>query len=282
VDLGISECTAILAEIALQDGSLTQAKALADESLAAAIRAGSSPWQMATAHYLRAAVAFEASRYDEKSRPDARALTEEALMYSSERGIVHLSARSKLLLSKFYAPDDIGHRGPLVADAMDLLNRSQNERRGSAEAEYGAVLLDNDIQELARFYLEHGLQVSEELLRKVDVAYVRGELAQVEALEGNTRQSLVELERAARAAQQNGQLLLALEREEKLSQELLRKGFLVLSKDWAQQAVRTIETLLLRDTVQGQKDRLMRRKILLNERIVEIRLKLSPSTGPEV
>jgi tetratricopeptide (TPR) repeat protein len=282
IDVGVAEGGAHLARIAAEQGDLQLAEQLADEALRAALRCGCSPFNTARAYTVAARVALERARLNPKFRDDAIRRARIALEYARSVGARRHVAEALLLSSYTLDPDDFDARMQRVSSAAEILVEMESELRGTAEARLGSLFLESEQADLAERYLASGLEINQEMFRELDSAYIRADLADVDAARGASQASLEGWERAADQARASGALPLVLHNEERLSEALQRLGYLRLSLDWTERALETLDALLALAPDRAARERLLERQIALSERIAEIRLKLERGPPPPV
>ena len=244
----------------------------------ASVRCGCSAYNTNRAQVVLARVALERSRTNPKFRLDAGEKIRVALAGAEQTSDRRHIAESRLLLYYSVDPDDLQQRQELVSSAADLLHETESELRGTADAQLGALLLESDQVHLAAAYLRSGFELNEELLRKVDSAYILGDLAQIDELADDTQAALEKWMEAAERAEAAGAWPLAAESQERLSDELHELGFLRLALHWTERALNAVERLLASARDPERRDHLTRRALRLGERIVEIELALGHAT----
>ena len=226
---GVAEGGAHLAEIALQEGEYSQAEQFAKSAVTAARGCDCSQYNLSRARVVLLKTGLERARFDV---PRGEELVKEvkSLMVDCERiKQPRCLAETKLLMSKLTAGDDFEKRYSLVQEAFEALSIAESELRGVAEAELGKMLLERQDSVLAEFYLKNGLQVSKDLFRKVDDAYITGELAHIDALKKNERARLEKLQQVVRDAKAARAWALALENEAQLAKALDDLGYTSLA-----------------------------------------------------
>jgi hypothetical protein len=177
-------------------------------------------------------------------------------------------------------PANLQERIKLVNAAAKSLHGIGSELRGVADGELGALMLEADHAALAGIYLQSGLEINEELLRKLDAAYILGDLAEIDWLSDDPSAYLEKWMESADRAESSGAWPLAAESQERVSEEFLRLGFLSLSSHWAQKALETIGRLLKNAEEPEQREKLEWRSLALQERIVEIAIELEHAPAP--
>jgi hypothetical protein len=280
IRVGVAEGGAHLARIALQRGDWVEARTRAEEAVIAAEGCQCSAFNTHRAHLALARVWLERSRVDPKYLSDAeeeiRTALEGAKKVSDRR---HL-AEAQLLLSRTIDPADLPQRLELVNAAVKSLHGIESELRGVADGELGALMLESDQAALAGVYLESGLEINEELLRKLDAAYILGDLAELDLRSNNPSAHLEKWMESAEHAESSGAWPLAAESQERVSEELFRMGFLSLSRQWGQKALESIDRLLEKAEDREPREALQWRALALQERIVEIEIELDHSPAP--
>ena len=181
---------------------------------------------------------------------DARERVEEAVDFAQAHELTRPLAEARWLRSRTIAldphrrgEDAFQERYDLLTAAFEALAGTESELRGTAEARVGRILLEEDRKRLARFYLERGLEVNEELLRQVDSAFVHGELSVIDALDGRERASLEQLAAAATKARNGNALALALDSEVELARRWATLGYDAIAEEWAAKGIVTSRTL---------------------------------------
>jgi tetratricopeptide (TPR) repeat protein len=272
---GVAEGGAHLARIALARGELQQATELADEAVRAAEDCACSAYNTNRARLVQARTLLEKARTNPKLEHEAQRAIETALAGAEQVSDRRHIAEARLLLSRAIDPDELERRTQLVTSAVDLLHATESELRGSAEAQLGSLLLESDREQVAAVYLRSGLELNEELLRKLDSAYILGDLAEIDSLAEDARASLSKWMEAATRAESSGAWPLAAESQERLSEDLQALGFLSLAIEWTDKALDSLDRLLESASEPERRQQLARRRLLLSERLVERELELA-------
>lgn len=278
IGVGVAEGGAHLARIALQRGDIAEATERAEEALRASERCNCSAYNTNRARVTLARITLEKSRANPKFHGDALEGIRRALAGAEAVSDRRHVAEARLLLSWAVDPDDMEQRQELVSSAADLLHATESELRGTADAQLGALLLEAEQDALASVYLQNGFELNEALLRKLDSAYILGDLATIDTIAADTRSALEKWKEAASRAEESGAWQLAAESQERLSEDLHRLGFHRLSLAWTEKALATVERLLATARDEERRDQLVRRRLRLSERLVEIDLELGHAT----
>ncbi len=280
--VGVAEGGAHLASIALQRGDLAEANERAEEAVRASERCGCSAYNTNRARVTLARIVLERARTNPKFRGEALEKIQTALAGAEKMSDRRHIAEARLLLSQAVDPDDLPRRQELISSAADLLHETESELRGTADAQLGALLLESEQDALAAVYLRSGFDLNEELLRKLDGAYILGDLAMIDELGDDTQAALEKWMDAATLAEESGAWPLAAESQERLSEELRSLGFLRLSLHWTEKALASLERLLENARDPERREHLARRKLRLGERLVAIELDLRHATQAPV
>ena len=277
IAVGVAEGGAHLARIALQRGNWSEATARADEALLAAEDCGCSAYNTNRARLVRARIALERARIDPKYASEAehriRGALEQAKQVSDKRHV----AEAQLLLSRAIDDRDLETRIELVQAAAETLHEMKSELRGTADGRLGALLLGTDQLDLAGFHLESGLSINLDLGRKLDAAYILGDLAEIDLLANDPSAHLEKWMESADQAESSGAWPLAAESQERVAEELFRLGFMTLSQQWSEKALHSIEQMLENVEDRERRKSLEWRTLTLQERIVEIGIELDHS-----
>jgi tetratricopeptide (TPR) repeat protein len=280
--VGVAEGSAHLASIALQRGNWPEAIERADESLRAAEDCNCSAYNTNRARLVGARIALERARVDPKIATEAEARIRAALAHAEKVGDRRHVAEAKLLLSRVIDKRDIKARIALIESAAEALHEMKSEIRGNADGKLGALLLETDQLDLAGFHLASGLAVNQDLLRRLDAAYILGDLAELDIRANNPSEYLEKWMESADEAEASGAWPLAAESQEQVAEEMFRLGFWAFSRQWSERALDSLEQML--DGAEGRERRksLEWRKLALQERIVEIGIELdhSPAVLP--
>ena len=124
------------------------------------------------------------------------------------------------------------------------------------------------------------MQINRELFRKLDAAYILGDLAEIDLAANDSTAHLKKWMKSADQAVASGAWPLAAESQERVAEELFRLGFLNLSRHWSEEAAETIERMLEKADDAERRKELQWRKLALNERIVGIEIELDHSPAP--
>jgi tetratricopeptide (TPR) repeat protein len=279
---GVAEGGAHLARIALTRGELDEATELAEEAVRASEDCACSAYNTNRARLVQARVLLEKARTNPKLEHVALRAILTALAGAEQASDRRHVAEARLLLSRAVDPEELERRTQLVTSAVDLLHATGSELRGSAEAQLGSLLLESDREQVAAVYLRSGLELNEELLRKLDSAYILGDLAEIDALADDTRASLAKWIEAATRAESSGAWPLAAESQERLSEDLYALGLLSIAAEWTDKALDSLDRLLESSRDPERRQHLTRRRLLLSERLVELELQLAhaPPAAP--
>lgn len=277
--VGVSEGAAHLSGIALQQGDLTMALDLAEEAVIASEGCDCSAYNTNRARLTLARVLLEKSRTNPKFASDAEDMIRRALEAAEAVADRRHIAEAKLLLSYVIDPEDLPRRQALVTSAASILHATESELRGKADGELGALFLESDAQELAAAYLRSGFKINVELMRKVDSAYILGDLAQADEIDGDTQASLEKWMVAAEEAEASGAWVIAAESQERLSEDLHRLGLASLALEWTNKALASHDYLIANASEPERHNHLKQRALLLSERRLELVLALEHTAG---
>jgi tetratricopeptide (TPR) repeat protein len=280
IDVGVAEGAAHLAAIAIERGDLDRAEALAEEALSASLHCDCSAFNTARALTVVARVAVERAQRNPRFRGDATDKLERAMDHARRYGDRRHIAEGRVLRSRVVDPDDFERRVELVASALELLIAMESELRGTAEAQLGSLFLEAELDELAEGYLRNGLELNRKLFRRLDTAYVLADLAELDAGRSDAERTLSRLGEAAARAEQAGALPLLADTRERLAEELHGLGFTLLSRQWAELALATLEQLLALERDEESRRVLLARKLRLAERVADAELALRRSPAP--
>ena len=272
---GISEGGAHLAEIALIEGELAKAVRLAEDAVATAEQCGCSPQNLARARVMLAKAAACFAETDPEKRTHTEMLIDKCIETALTTGNARWLAEGKLLLSQFLPNDQFERRRNLIEEALALLVDSDSEIRGTAEAQLGRLFLENEQLNLAKFYLENGHAVNQELFRRVDNAYILADISDLLAKSGKPDQSWKKLADSTAQALAISNLPLALTNQETMALELEAAGYYSLAFRWAKTAVDTLEKLSQRQISEDAKADLRTRELLLHERLIRLAARFS-------
>lgn len=280
IRVGVAEGGAHLARIALQRGNWAEARARAEEAVIAAEDCNCSAYNTNRARLTLARVMLERSRVDPKYRPEAEARIRDALEAAEKVSDRRHMAEAQLLLSRAIDAAELQQRIELVNAAAESLHGIGSELRGIADGALGALMLEADRAPMAGVYLQSGLEINEELLRKLDAAYILGDLAEIDLLSNDPSAHLEKWMDSAERAESSGAWPLAAESQERVSEEFLRLGLMSLSRHWGQKALETIGRLLEIAEDPERRVELEWRMLALRERVVEIDIELDHSPAP--
>jgi tetratricopeptide (TPR) repeat protein len=280
IRVGVAEGGAHLARIALRRGDWVEATARAEEALIAAEKCNCSAYNTNRARLVRARIVLERSRIDPRYTSEAEAQIRAALAEAKKVSDRRHIAEAQLLLSRAIGDRDLDSRVALVSAAAETLHSMGSELRGSADGELGALMLESDRLDEAGSYLESGLQINQDLFRKLDAAYILGDLAEIDLAANDHTAHLEKWMESADQAEASGAWPLAAESQERIAEALFRLGFLNLSRHWSEKAAETIEKMLEKADDAERRRELQWRKLALNERVVDIEIELDHSPAP--
>lgn len=285
-DLGVAEGAAQLADLAIRKGDLRAADDLADEALRAAMRCDCRAITSSRARLAVGKAALARAQQDPRHFARARERLEEALRFAEDAAVPREAAEAKRMLARAHPPSDVETRAILATDAYALLTRKGSEPRdGAPAAREGAVLLAApfsaaDRDRLARAIRATGAGFDEDLLQRTAAAFAPTELAELDRAAGDG--ALVRGEGAVHKALEAGEVIAALEGQEALSLRLAQSGYALLSLEWTQRALATVDGLLRRPGDAAELNDLLARKAVLAERRADQALALVPPTQDPV
>lgn len=276
VSAGVAEGAAHLAEIALVQGRISEAESLAHEAVDAAVECACSPYNTARARTVLAKAVWERAKGDPAKEEAARLLIAETAAKNQATGVTTMAAEAKLLAAKAIPADKFQERYDLVREAFESLEALDSDRRGSAEAQLGGVLMENDQTELAETYIKHGYKVNREMFRKIDNAYILGDLASIRGLKNDRQKMYKDLQTSADRAEKMKALPLALETQTKIAEELLADGYDTLALEWNEKALENARKLIEAEKNSAVKQRYQAAEAALMEKIVSLQVTLRP------
>ena len=281
IDTGVAEGGAHLAEIALLEGRLGSAEQLAGEALRAAERCACRPANTARAWVVVARAALARAALDARFAGEAREKAQSAVAFAERIGDQRDLAEARLLLARSLPEADVERRLTLARDALNALDASGADLRGRARTELARVLADSGDRELARLYLEAGLEISQRLFRSIDAAYQLSDLAELDFADAQLAQELERRVKAARDARRLGLLPLALDNESALGAALQQEGRPALAREWIERALATLDEVAQDADDEAQRLALASREAELRARLAQVRLALSgpPDAG---
>lgn len=282
IKVGVAEGGRHLAEIALEEGELERARVYADAAFDAAVNGNCSPLNTTRAAVTRGRVILAESKIGRAKLAEAIDSLEDALRRAEKTNNRASIGEAKLLLSRTLPRKDFDDRYELVSDALRLLGNSENELRGTAEAELGRVFAANDQRSLAQFYLKNGFEINQDLFRNVNNAHVLVALARLEKVGAFRRSYLESLEKAATHAEAVGATPIAIAKQWELATALEKDGYYRLALKWARSALVLVETTLEKTSDSKRLVDLEDTRIDLSDLVVALalRVKDSPMPGP--
>ena len=277
---GVAEGGAHLARIALARGDVAGAELLAEEALLAAIRCQCAPFNTARARVVVGRVALAKARRNLKFRGEAAEAAHEALEYARSVSDRRHVAEAELLLSYSLPAEDLAGRIELVNSALQYFLEVESEVAGRAQTELGQLFLEHDQHELARLYLESGLEVSEGLFRKLDGAWALASLAELDSLRGHGGASLERWIEASERARIAGARPLLVASLEGLSEELVARGYLRLAADALREASDTLGVLIELEQNGGARYALELRRFAIDQGAAELHIARQRERAP--
>jgi tetratricopeptide (TPR) repeat protein len=276
--VGIAESGAALAEVALDQGNISEADSLSEEALSAAIEGQCNEYNTARAKLVRGKVLAAHARTPESKRA-AKEFLEETVQYGLRTKSIPVAAEAKLLLSNLLREGQVQERRALVEEALSMLDATGDEGRGTARAELGKVLLDDRQTALAEFYIQQGFEINTKLFRERDNAYVTTHRAAASALPGKEKQSLQTLLDAVGRAEATGQKRLLVDTTFQLATQYEQLGYDLLALQSANTAHESL-VQLLKPTL-PEEERVHLEKLLLGveESVVRLQLKVGDQTA---
>lgn len=274
IEAGIMEGCAHRAEIALAEGDIVSAEKYASDALKSAYRFDVVPRNTARAKTVYAKALLAKSKVDEAEVSGAIKHIDESITYAHKEGIPRYEAESLLLKAESLPNALILDRVQISEKALELLTHINDESRGSAQVEFGTALLaQNDIKRAEKALIE-GFTVTKQLLRETDNAYVLGRIADLKALQGDTKKELETLSIAAEKAQRTGLNELAFTKYKELGNKLSQFGYLRLAEESLKRSLSSLSSLLQYPLVKERQNQLLYEKYSVLNRLGEIQLKL--------
>lgn len=216
-------------------------------------------------------------RVNNRSYDEARILLRRALKEAQSRNNRESIAESQLLLAKTLPSSEFDERVRLIEQALEALNMMNDELRGSAKIELGLAHLRENASVFARFYVEQGRSVNEELFRKIDDAFILGALSEIEKDSGDSFRYLDSLHQAATAAEQLGEKLTAARKYRELMYELEKSGYTKMAVNYGLKS-KVYYELLLKDQPDSVTAKTLKEEsIEVFEKIVELELEFQGS-----
>lgn len=278
--IGVAEGGVRLAEIALQEGNLGAATLYAAEAKRAAEQCACTPFTLVHAKNELAQIAVATVlRGDSTGLLSAQKAIAETAEAAKALGIKRFTAEAKLLEAKLVPAHEFERRYTLVREAFETLANMESERRGDAEIAVGRMFLDNADIGLADFYIKHGIEVNEQMMRTVDKAYVLMDLAQLARLRGEDGEKLKKLQESADEARSSGALPAAAEGAEQLFRELSQLGYTSMAMKWGRLALEHFDALIAQEADGRSRGLLERKRLNLIEELGADALELLPPPG---
>lgn len=244
VDAGVTESGAHLAEISLLQGDLASAGKFSKAAVEAGEQCHCSPYNLSRAKVIEIKVQIAKTQPAEENLAPIKQKLELLLNECEKLGQLRCKAESKILLSKILPKENFLERFNLVSSAFEDLSNSKSEIRGQVEAELGRVYLDQNNINLAEFYLKNGLQISKELFRKVDEAYIISDLAKSAGRQQKDSEEIAKLIEAANLAKKSEAFSLAYNNQKELTAKYKNLGYFSLALKWNQEALTTLDYLI--------------------------------------
>lgn len=252
VDAGVAESGAHLAEISLLQGDLDSAIKFSKSAVKAGEQCHCSPYNLTRAKIVEIKVALAKIPQETDSLVQIKQKIELLQNECEKLGHIRCKAESKILLSKILPKDNFSERFNLVSSALEDLSNSEKELAGQAEAELGRVYLDQNNINLAEFYLKNGLQVSKELFRKVDAAYILTDLAKSDSLQQKDSEAIEKLIEATNTAKKSRAIDLAYHNQKELADKYKILGYYSLALKWNQEALESLNYLISKNKLKKE------------------------------
>lgn len=204
--MGIAEGAAYLSELSLAEGNINKAIELASEAFKASVKCNCSNDNTARAMTMlvNAQYAQVKASGEEGGKESLKILAQQLIDYSKEVGSKRYLAEGLLVMSRVIDSTDFKQRYKLVTEAFEILSEMESDLRGSSEAALGQLFWESGDESRAKYYLENGLAINAQLLRKIDQSYQLAELSEITWTSGDTKDSLVTLKKAITAALEAG------------------------------------------------------------------------------
>ena len=270
-----------LAEIALHEGQSGEAVRAATEARDAAEKCGCTPFTLVHAKTELAAIAVEKAMREAAQLPEAEKALKAAEDDAQKFRIKRFTAETQLLRAKLVPAHEFEKRYNLTREAFETLSTMESERRGDAEVAVGKIFLDEANVPLADFYLKHGVEVNDQMLRAVDKAYQIQDIAHVHGMRGDREQVLKKLQESADTALSSGALPAALAAEEQLFRELSQLGYTRRAAKWGKLALLHLDTLIEKESDEHSRGALQRRRLGLVEELSTETLKVLPYSSAQ-
>lgn len=279
--IGVAEGGVRLAEIALHEGQSGEAVRAATEARDAAEKCGCTPFTLVHAKTELAAIAVEKAMREAAQLPEAEKALKAAEDDAQKFRIKRFTAETQLLRAKLVPAHEFEKRYNLTREAFETLSTMESERRGDAEVAVGKIFLDEANVPLADFYLKHGVEVNDQMLRAVDKAYQIQDIAHVHGMRGDREQVLKKLQESADTALSSGALPAALAAEEQLFRELSQLGYTRRAAKWGKLALLHLDKLIEKESDEHSRGALQRRRLGLVEELSTETLKVLPYSSAQ-
>ncbi len=273
---GISEGGAHLAQLNLLRANLGRAENFAEEAMKAAQSCACSEYVSTWTKVIYARVQLEiadlATRRKEFHRRRARDTIEEAAKSAEKFRNKRFVAESKMLQSRLLPQEKIAEKIKLLTEAREILYRMNSEIRGESELELGRSYLEKNDQKLARFYLQHGIDLSRQLFRKLDLAFVLAETAKLEGLKDKSK--IKNLEKAEKLQAEAKAYVALFETQQRLFEIFESNRLHTMAHAWINRALDTLRIIMeAEEDADHQRSRQLE-FLRLQERQMELELKI--------
>jgi glycosyltransferase involved in cell wall biosynthesis len=254
IDIGVTESAVHLSEVSLHQGRISDALSYAENAVTAANRCNCGPAKIAKARVALLKARVSEAQIAPTQLSGVKTLIEQAMATVAVSGDTRSMAELKMLLSKTIPATDFEKRYELVSSAYQSLTEQDSELRSLAAVGMGQLFLQELNTDLAKFYLEEGITIQEEQLRKIDRAFTLDALASLQGIEGKQKEKLLQLKEAADSAAALESWPQAAESQLKLAQESLALGYSAIAHEWAQLALETSDKLIALEPDEAKKN----------------------------
>jgi tetratricopeptide (TPR) repeat protein len=273
---GIAEGSAYLASLYLLRGNYGKAEEYAEAALSATNTCNCTEHVKSWVQITKVRVLMEKQSRDARiGKREIENGLEEALQNARKFHNERYVAEAYILKSRLLSKEDRKEKFALLKSAYEILYKIHSEQLPSAENELAKLYLEANDQKLAEFYLKHGLELGKKAFRRIDQAFILGDIATLEGLKGNAKTELQNLQKKTIMLEKAKAWGPLLDTQREIALKLEKARYTSLALEWTDKAIANLETIIENETDTKVREVRTDELLDLKDKQSELALKLS-------